>query len=148
MKRVLRAIWTIGSSRALPPLVLGFFLVVYIGIAFFTDETLIMLMAITRKSFFLTAVLALLPLNSMCRIVVEAGNYLKRRRALSDAAYAVPPALYDETVDPAQRLDAMNATSGHYKVVWKVRAITSSCCLRLRRVKLTAYPETRMVSCG
>ena len=99
MKRVLRAIWTIGSSRALPPLVLGFFLVVYIGIAFFTDETLIMLMAITRKSFFLTAVLALLPLNSMCRIVVEAGNYLKRRRALSDAAYAVPPALYDETVD-------------------------------------------------
>ena len=99
MKRLLRAIWTIGSSRALPPLVLGFFLVVYIGIAFFSDETLTVLMALTRKSFFLAAVLALLPLNSLCRIVVEAGNYLKRRRALSDAEYAVPPALYDETVD-------------------------------------------------
>lgn len=31
---------------------------------------------------------------------------------------------------------------------WKVRLMTSSCCSRVRRTKFTAYPETRMVSCG
>ena len=99
MKRLFHAIWTIVTSRALPPVVIGFFLVVYIGIAFFSDETLILLMAFTRGSFFLAAVFALLPLNCVSRIIVEAGRYLKRRRALSDAVSVLQPSLYDETVD-------------------------------------------------
>jgi hypothetical protein len=99
VKRLFRAIWTVLSSRALPPIVIGFFLIVYIGIAFFSDETLTLLMALTRRIIPLAAVLALLPLNSACRIVVEAGRYLKRRRALTSAAAVLQPALYDETVD-------------------------------------------------
>ena len=31
---------------------------------------------------------------------------------------------------------------------WKVRESTSSCCSRVSRTKFTAYPETRIVSCG
>jgi len=99
VKRLFRFIWTVLSSRALPPVVIGFFLVVYIGIAFFSNETLTVLMAITRRNFFLATVLALLPLNSACRILVEADRYLKRRQALADAASALQPALYDETVE-------------------------------------------------
>src|SRR5699024_12539202 len=30
----------------------------------------------------------------------------------------------------------------------KVRAITSRCCSGVRELKRTAYPDTRMVSCG
>src|SRR5699024_4460360 len=35
-----------------------------------------------------------------------------------------------------------------YSAPWKVRLRTSICCSRVRRTKLTAYPETRMVNCG
>src|SRR5262245_2873404 len=31
---------------------------------------------------------------------------------------------------------------------WNVRLMTSICCSRVSRTKFTAYPETRMVSCG
>ena len=31
---------------------------------------------------------------------------------------------------------------------WNVRLITSICCSRVSRTKFTAYPETRIVSCG
>ena len=32
-----------------------------------------------------------------------------------------------------------------YILSWQVRAITSSCCSRVRSMNFTAYPETRMV---
>lgn len=99
MKRLLRVIWAVLSSRAMSPLVIGIFLLVYIGIAFITDETLIVLMQFTRKAVFLTALLALLPLNSAARIVTEAVGYLGRRRALAGSAAAVPPGVFDETVE-------------------------------------------------
>ena len=35
-----------------------------------------------------------------------------------------------------------------YTAVWNVLLITSLCCSRERRTKLTAYPETRMVRVG
>src|SRR6185369_2876829 len=62
MTRLFRALLAAGASRAVPPVVIGFFFLLYIGIAFFTDETLITLMAFTRKSLFLTVLLALIPL--------------------------------------------------------------------------------------
>nr|BFE74193.1 hypothetical protein GCM10020092_074940 [Actinoplanes digitatis] len=37
---------------------------------------------------------------------------------------------------------------GVHSEPWKVRETTSRCCSGVRRTKLTAYPETRMVSCG
>src|SRR5690625_1871383 len=45
-----------------------------------------------------------------------------------------------------------NSSGGHslllYSAPWNVRFSTSNCCSRVRRTKFTAYPETRIVSCG
>lgn len=99
MKRTLAALWAALSSRALSPLVIGFFLLAYIGIAFFTDETLITLIALTGRSLVLAAILALLPLNIASRMVVEAGRYLARRRSRTRVGTTPVPGLYDEVVD-------------------------------------------------
>ena len=99
MKRLLRAIFAAGSSRAVPPVVIGFFFLLYIGIAFFTDETLITLMAFTRKSLILAALLALIPLNSAFRIVRETVRQLAMRRALTGKPTDRMSELFDETVE-------------------------------------------------
>jgi hypothetical protein len=99
MNRTFRTLWALLSSRALPPLVLGFFLLLYIGIAFFTDETLITLMAIVRRMPTLVGLFALLPLNGVCRMVLEGSRYLKRRRALSGSISSPVGELFHETVE-------------------------------------------------
>jgi hypothetical protein len=101
VKRLQRIIWAILFSRATPPVVIGFFLLGYVGIAFITDETLIALMRYTRTSFFLTAMLALLPLNFAVRLVVETIGYLKIRRVVTVSTEDVSPGLFDETVELA-----------------------------------------------
>ena len=98
MKRLLSAIWTVLSSRALPPLVCGVFLLTYVGIAFGTDDTLIALMEFTRTRVILTILLALIPLNSLCRIVMETDRHLKRRRAITGEGSYAPAGLFDESV--------------------------------------------------
>lgn len=98
MKRLLHAILAVLTSRATAPVVMGLFLLVYIGIAFFTDETLVALIALTGKNFFLIALFALLPLNTAGRMLAETQRYLGRRRALAPAA-APAPELFDETVE-------------------------------------------------
>jgi hypothetical protein len=99
VRRPLLLLWSLLSSRILPPLVIGFFLLVYIGIAFGTNDTLMALMEVTRSSLLLTAILALLPLNSACRVVVETRRYLERRRVMKAGAAQLPPGLFDETVE-------------------------------------------------
>jgi hypothetical protein len=79
--------------------VIGFFFLIYIGIAFFTDETLITLMAFTRKSVILAGLLALIPLNSALRLLLETARHLKMRRALAGKSVDVLPELFDETVE-------------------------------------------------
>lgn len=104
MKRLLRTLLAAASSRAVPPVVIGFFFLLYIGIAFFTDETLITLMAVTRNSLILTALLALIPLNSALRLVREATGFLRMRRALSGKTIEGVAEMFDEVVeisDPA-----------------------------------------------
>ena len=98
MKRLLHAIRAVLTSRATPPVVMGSFLLVYIGIAFFTDETLVALIALTSKNPFLIALFALLPLNTAGRMVAETLRFLDRRRALSSAELPAP-GLFDETVE-------------------------------------------------
>jgi hypothetical protein len=98
MKRLLNVILKAVSSRALPPLVIGFFFLLYIGIAFFTDETLITLMAFTRTSLILAGILALIPLNRVLRIVHETGGYLTMRRLLAGKSADAAPGLFDEVV--------------------------------------------------
>lgn len=102
MKRLFRIVWTIASSRLLTPAVIGFFLVFYIVLAFFTDEALTLLLALTRRNIFIAAALAALPLNCLCRIFVEACIHRKRQAAalsgkgvddlenLFDEVFAVP----------------------------------------------------------
>jgi hypothetical protein len=121
MNRTLRTLWGTLSSRALPPLILGFFLTLYIGIAFFTDETLISLMTLTRRIPLLAALLALLPLNAGCRMILESSRYLARRRALSGAAIVVNSDLFDESVHLAApalfgQLEARLRTEGYATV--------------------------------
>jgi hypothetical protein len=118
MKRLLNTLLTVGSSRAVPPLVVGFFFLLYIGIAFFTDETLITLMAFTRKSFILAAVLALIPLNRALRVCWETFRHLKLRRALAGKTAEVMPELFDEAVQLSssasfQGLESRLASDGY-----------------------------------
>jgi hypothetical protein len=117
VKRLLSGIWAFLSWRLTPPLVMSLFLLLYIGIAFFTDETLVALIALTGKNPFLIALFALLPLSSAARIMVEARTFLGRRRSLA-SAQAAAPGLFDETVtldsgaDPAA-LDARLRQEGY-----------------------------------
>ena len=99
MKGTLAALWAAISSRALAPLVIGFFFLLYVGIGFFSDETLTILISLTSRNLFLAGVLGLVPLNLACRVAVELAGYLKRRRALAGACATVEPALYDEGVE-------------------------------------------------
>lgn len=104
MNRLLKPVTLVLTSRVTPPVVMGLFLLVYVGIAFFTDETLIALIALTGKNPFLIALFALLPLNTAGRMAAETLKYLRRRRALSAST---PPAatLFDETVQLAAAAD-------------------------------------------
>lgn len=99
MKRLLATLWGIVSSRALPPLVIGCFLLLYIGTAFVTEDALIALMDFTHTSVVLTFLLFLLPLGSAAQLVQETASYLKRRRALAGNPAPVPAGLFDETVE-------------------------------------------------
>lgn len=98
MKRLLQTLLATGSSRAMPPVVIGLFFLIYIGIAFFTDETLITLMTFTRTSIFLAALLALIPLNSLLRLLKESGRHLKICRVLQGKNADAMAELFDETV--------------------------------------------------
>jgi len=99
VKRLLNAILVAGSSRAVPPLVIGFFFLLYIGIAFFTDEALITLIALTGRSVILAAILAVIPLSYGLRILRDTVGYLKLRRVISGKSVDNMPELFDETVE-------------------------------------------------
>ncbi|MDD2581348.1 MAG: hypothetical protein PHR66_05060 [Desulfuromonadaceae bacterium] len=99
MKRLFRALFTAGSSRAVPPLVIGFFFLFYIGVAFFTDETLITLMAFTRNSFVLALILALIPLNSVFRLVGETSRFMLMRSTMSGKNKEGLVDIFDEVVE-------------------------------------------------
>ena len=103
------------------PLVIGFFLLIYIGIAFVTDETLIALMEFTRRSVFLAVLLVLLPLSSLFRLLKELGSYLKRRRVMAGSESAAVQNLFDETVElssplplPFAELQSRLAAGGYH----------------------------------
>lgn len=101
MNRPLQIIWSVLSSRALSPCIIGLFLLLYIGLAFAIEDTLTALMALAARNFLLIALLALIPLNIAIRLVKETGVYLKRQRALAGEAVADPAELFDEKVELA-----------------------------------------------
>ena len=92
-------LWGAASSRLLSPLVLGIFLLIYIGIAFASDETLIVLMQLTSSNPPLALLLALLPVNYAARLVREGASHLTRRRLLRGEAAEPPSGLFDESIE-------------------------------------------------
>jgi hypothetical protein len=70
MKRPLSLLIAVFASRATTPLVLAVFLLIYIGIAFFSPEPLQTLIGLSAR-FPLALLLALLPLNCAVRLVME-----------------------------------------------------------------------------
>jgi hypothetical protein len=98
--------------------VIGFFFLLYIVIAFFTNETLITLMAFTRTSRILAGILALIPLNCALRILQETGWHLEMRRVLTGKTAGVMPEMFDEVVElpvspPVQELQDRLAAVGY-----------------------------------
>lgn len=130
MKRLLRSVWTILSSRALPPLVCGVFLLTYIVIAFGTDDALIALMEFTRKSVILAVLLALVPLNRLCRIILETERQLKRRRAIIGDGVDAQAGLFDDAV-------ALPASNTFSELEARLGAVGYSC--RRTENALTAW---------
>jgi hypothetical protein len=98
MKRLLRTVFAMGSSRAVTPIVIGFFFLLYIGIAFFTEEALITLMSFTHRSLILAGILALIPVNCLLRVLKEAGRHIGIHKALTGESADIMPALFDEAV--------------------------------------------------
>jgi hypothetical protein len=105
MKRLLRPVGALLSSRVTSPVVIGIFLFFYIGIAFFTEDALTAQMELTRRNFFLLALLTLLPLNIAGRIVLETRRFLQRRQTVSGNATAINSELFDETIEIAAAPD-------------------------------------------
>ncbi|MBJ6802753.1 hypothetical protein [Geomonas propionica] len=88
----------VATSPAVTPCVLALFLLLYVGIAFGSNEPLTALMAITRGNVALLALLALVPLSGAARLVAETATFLKRRRMFSGVAGSDPAGLFEEAV--------------------------------------------------
>jgi hypothetical protein len=110
MKRLIAGARRAIASRALPPAVCGIFLLLYVVIAFASDEPLTALIAFTRRTALLAALLALIPLNRAARGWGEVAGFLSRRRALRGGAAQRVEGLFDEGVTlPEQCLRAEHA---------------------------------------
>lgn len=95
--RPLQTLHRLLSSRAVAPLVLALFLLLYIGVAFVSDEALIMVMELTRTNPLLLGLLMLLPVNGLLRLRGEAVSYWRRRRLFATGGN-FPALLFDEEV--------------------------------------------------
>ena len=59
-----------------------------------------------------------------------------------------PPQKQQGTGSGSRDLSCLYHFHMNYMRSWKVLAMTSSCCSLVSLIKFTAYPETRIVSCG
>lgn len=99
MKALLLRFRTIAASRAVTPLVLLCFLLLYIGIAFFSAEPLTTLMGLTRTMPPLALLLALIPFNCTLRLAMEIRSFRERRGLITGkAGESAPQELFDETI--------------------------------------------------
>ena len=105
MKALLVTIRATLADRAVTPLVLGLFFVIYVGIAFFTDEALTTLLDLTRHSIVLSVVLLLVPLNLLARLIEETALTWRKRRLARGGEEGVLPGMYDEVVNIPRRGD-------------------------------------------
>jgi hypothetical protein len=99
MMRIFGPFYRLISSRALTPVVIGVFLMLYVGIAFFTEEALITLINLAKSSMVLITLFALIPINRVLRLFEEIKAFRLRLRILRGADEDIAPGLYDETVE-------------------------------------------------
>jgi len=99
VKRLLALLRILFVSRAVTPLAMLFFLLLYIGIAFFSPEPLTTLMSITRNYIPVALVLALIPVNCAVRLAMEVRSLCRRRAVMKGAtAKSSLDGLFAETV--------------------------------------------------
>ena len=99
MRRSLARLLLLFASRAVTPLAMLFFLLLYIGIAFFSAEPLTTLISITRDYVPVALVLALIPVNCAFRLLMELRTSVRRRAVMKgETAKSSPEDLFAETV--------------------------------------------------
>ncbi|WP_224963412.1 hypothetical protein [Geomonas subterranea] len=98
MSRLAARVLMAAAWRGVTPCVMGFFLLLYVGIAFGSNEPLTSLMAITRGNFPLVALLALVPLNGAARLALEGARFFRRRGALAGNRIDEAGGLFDDEV--------------------------------------------------
>ena len=92
----IRTILGLVASRRVTPLILAGFALLYVGLAFSTNEALVGLMGLVKGSTLLRLLLALVPLNIVARLAVETRDYLQRRRVMGGASLAEGGLFYEE----------------------------------------------------
>lgn len=120
-----RKIRAAAVSRSVAPGVVGFFLLLYVGIAFGSNEPLTALMALARGNAFLLLLLALVPLNLAARLADESRAQLRRRRALAGKPCDGAAQLFDDAVLLSQEthfaevpLETPAGSSGYFHPLW------------------------------
>jgi hypothetical protein len=93
-----RPVWRILASHALPPVVIGVFLLVYIGIAFNNEDALMALIGIAGSNLMLISLFALIPINRVACLLEESRNFFAGRQLLRGKKEAVQESLFDEAV--------------------------------------------------
>jgi hypothetical protein len=86
------------TSKALTPVVIGFFSVLYVGTAFTVEDALMALIKVVASSLPLIALFALIPLNRALLLLKEVYDFIVRRRLTRSGIGIVTPELFDETV--------------------------------------------------
>jgi hypothetical protein len=98
-RSLFRPVWRTLASHALPPVVIGAFLLLYIGIAFNNDDALMALIGIAGSNMMLISLFALIPVNRVACMLEESRNFLAGRQLLRGKKRAVQESLFDETVE-------------------------------------------------
>lgn len=91
-------LWNLMTSRALIPFVFGVFLLLYIMIAFRTEDALMALINVASANILLIALFALIPLNRVLTLIREMVDYSARKRVMRGHDNAARAELFDEAV--------------------------------------------------
>lgn len=110
MKLILRALISLLSHRLLLPVVCGLFLLLYIGIAFFTDEALVTLVQLIGHNPLALGLLALVATNQGVLMVIDIRNSRSAGKFASGQLSSGVDGICQVSITVTGRLDASEAT--------------------------------------
>jgi hypothetical protein len=135
MRRFVAATGRIIAHRLLIPVVLALFLLVYIGIAFFTDEALAVMLPVVGRNPIALGLLALSALNALCLMVEELKHYCDVRRFAPGQPPAVDDSSCRESLAVSGRMDVVDTvrilTAEGYRVSVEEGTVVARCGMRL-----------------